>query len=137
MLPRSAVFALTFLATVAAGAAAPMRPAPSAEAQVSRSAPRVKHDAPAPSARAIDAATIDRAALRDNVAAMQPMPSLPAASVAESPQQAVIAALLRGDDARAAIASARALQPETPKAAAGESGGAFAGYVQARRTLQT
>ncbi|WP_386065396.1 RHS repeat-associated core domain-containing protein [Tahibacter sp. UC22_41] len=55
---------------------------------------------------------------------------------AESPQQAVIAALLRGEDARAAIASARERQPAAPKAAAAPAAGAFAGYAQASDALR-
>ncbi len=134
---RSAAFALTLFATVAAGAAAPA-PAAAPAGPVDRSA---AHARPASAAAApVRAASTAGATHGDPVAARKQDAATPAASPptieAESPQQAVIAALLRGEDARAAIASARALQPETAKTAAGHAAGPFSGYVQARRELR-
>ena len=133
MLSRSAAFALTLFATVAAGAAAPT-PAATPTGAIARSAAPAQPAAPARAASTVAARHGDPASARQQDTAT-PAP-LPAVDATGSPQQAVIAALLRGEDARAAIASARALQPETAKAAAGRAAGPFAGYVQTRRDLR-
>ncbi|HVH36571.1 MAG TPA: hypothetical protein VM847_20945, partial [Tahibacter sp.] len=153
MLFRSAAFVLTFAATLAAGAAAPIRPASATNIAASRSPSQDDHTStrpPVKTAAAADAAGY-RPASRAKSAASQSSissasSSLPTSSTHSSPsptpaatgspQQAVIAALLRGEDARAAIANAREQQPATPKRMANAGTSASAGYAQARDTLR-
>ncbi|WP_313916959.1 DUF6531 domain-containing protein, partial [Tahibacter sp.] len=127
-MPRSAVVAA--LRAQLEAAAKPSADAPAA----ARSANRDDADA-TPTAAPQSSATAARAAKRGAVDGAPAFAAASATTVAVSPQD-VVNALLRGEDARAAIASLRSAQPSPDLSKAQTDESASGGFVRAREALR-